>query len=494
MKIKAIFLKLIILIVIFGLLLFYKQNEADKLNVDMYTNAYLYDGDKLVGVNTDEQALDLVESWNKVIEQKQIKDTDKEYLSTKVVQLPSIINYVTSEGKELDNIEYVKDKTVVLEEGYTLSIDGKPMYYFQTKSDLDWIIEKVLLAYLPSESYLEYFQSTGKFKPYDQGERRYINLEVINDITTTEGYVEGSSIVTDKEDVIYDLFHNSDENKQVNYVSDENSINDIKEAKNMSDIQFKLNNPEVPNNIVSYNGQGIITNDIEPKVKVVQTYTTSETETIEFDTVVTEDDTMTAGSFDIVQEGENGTKEVTYETQVLNGKEISTKESGEEVTEKPVHKEIRVGTKGVEGEIDYSSLTEEGKTSSRPQSSSGFIWPMDNIRITCEYMCYANHTGIDLGNYEGAPIYAVADGVVSTSGWTNVGYAYHVIIDHGNGVQTLYAHMCSQPSVSVGQYVQQGDVLGFEGGCGNAFGPHLHLEVRLNGTTVNPRGYLPTEL
>lgn len=492
MNIKAIFLKLIILVVIFGLLLFYKQNETENLDVILYTNAYLYDGDELVGVNTNEEAVNLMESWNKVIDRNEIDDVEKDYLSTKVVQLPSIINYVTNMDEELDNIEYVKDKTVVLQDGYTLSIDGQPMYYFQTKSDLDWVIEKILLAYLPDESYLEYYQSTGKFRQYEEGDRTYIDLEIINDITTTEGYIEGSSIVTDKEDVIYDLFHNSDESKEFSFVDDENSINAIRQANDMSDIQFKLNNPRIPENIVSYDGQGIITNAVDPKIEVVQTYTTTETETIEFDTVVTEDDTMTAGSFDIIQEGEDGTKEVTYQTQELNGEEISTKESGEQIIEKPTYKEIRVGTQGISGEIDYSNLTEKNDTSNLEQSSMGFIWPMDNIRITCEYMCYTNHTGIDLGNYEGAPIYAAKDGIVSTSGWTNVGYAYHVIIDHGNGVQTLYAHMCSQPPVSVGQYVRQGDVIGFEGGCGNAYGPHLHFEVRLNGSTVNPRGYLPT--
>ncbi len=108
-------------------------------------------------------------------------------------------------------------------------------------------------------------------------------------------------------------------------------------------------------------------------------------------------------------------------------------------------------------------------------------------------MGYSGHTGIDIQSYYGGPEYAAASGTVVTSGWSNIGYGYHVVIDHGGGVKTLYAHQSQQPPVSVGQYVEQGQVIGFEGATGNVTGEHLHFEVQINGTAVNPRPYITSE-
>ena len=100
-----------------------------------------------------------------------------------------------------------------------------------------------------------------------------------------------------------------------------------------------------------------------------------------------------------------------------------------------------------------------------------------------------NHTGLDIAAPTGTNIYAAAAGTVIVEGWSNVGYGNHVIIDHGNGVHTLYGH-CSQLYVTEGQYVNQGDLIGAVGSTGNSTGPHLHLEIRVNGTRYNPQYYL----
>lgn len=94
------------------------------------------------------------------------------------------------------------------------------------------------------------------------------------------------------------------------------------------------------------------------------------------------------------------------------------------------------------------------------------------------------HTGVDIGAGYGAPIHAAAGGVVIFSGYQR-GYGNTVIIDHGGGVTTLYGH-CSRCGVSEGQTVRQGEVIGNVGSTGLSTGPHLHFEVRRNGTPVNP--------
>jgi murein DD-endopeptidase MepM/ murein hydrolase activator NlpD len=137
-------------------------------------------------------------------------------------------------------------------------------------------------------------------------------------------------------------------------------------------------------------------------------------------------------------------------------------------------------------------------------SSSEFIYPLANYTRTqgfgcsnlgfysynAEYGC-AVHNGLDLAAASGTDILAAADGTVVTAGWCNCGLGYYVEIDHGDGVHTLYGHMASQPYVSAGQTVSQGDVIGPVGSTGISTGPHTHFMVTVNGTAKNPEDYLP---
>lgn len=99
------------------------------------------------------------------------------------------------------------------------------------------------------------------------------------------------------------------------------------------------------------------------------------------------------------------------------------------------------------------------------------------------------HKGLDIAAVQGTTIVAAASGTVIASGWSDSGYGYHVRISHGNGVETLYGH-CSALYVSEGQYVEQGEAIAAVGSTGWSTGPHLHLEIRVNGSVVNPQYYL----
>lgn len=100
------------------------------------------------------------------------------------------------------------------------------------------------------------------------------------------------------------------------------------------------------------------------------------------------------------------------------------------------------------------------------------------------------HTGMDLSVPTGTPIRAALPGTVTVSQY-NSSYGYYVMIDHGNGLSTLYAHN-SKLLVRVGQTVEAGDIVSLSGSTGRSTGPHLHFEVRVNGERTNPRYYLPT--
>jgi murein DD-endopeptidase MepM/ murein hydrolase activator NlpD len=98
------------------------------------------------------------------------------------------------------------------------------------------------------------------------------------------------------------------------------------------------------------------------------------------------------------------------------------------------------------------------------------------------------HAGVDLAADYGAQYQAAARGRVILAGWYG-GYGNFVLIDHGDGFVTGYAHQ-SQIAVSCGEHVSQGQTLGYVGCTGHCFGPHLHFEVRINGSPVDPLGYL----
>jgi murein DD-endopeptidase MepM/ murein hydrolase activator NlpD len=102
------------------------------------------------------------------------------------------------------------------------------------------------------------------------------------------------------------------------------------------------------------------------------------------------------------------------------------------------------------------------------------------------------HGGIDIAVPRGTPVKAAADGVVKFAGWRG-GYGYAVVVEHTDGSETLYAHN-DKLLVEKGQEVDAGDQLSLSGSTGKSTGPHLHFEVRLNGTLVNPMKYLTNVL
>ncbi len=116
-----------------------------------------------------------------------------------------------------------------------------------------------------------------------------------------------------------------------------------------------------------------------------------------------------------------------------------------------------------------------------------FVWPTDSWRIT-QYYWWA-HRAIDIGAPVGTPVYASDGGTVIYAGWSAIGYGNLLVLDHGNGFQTYYAHLSSF-WVGHGQFVGQGVPIAAVGNTGNSSGPHLHFEIRYIGNLLNPLEYL----
>ena len=136
-----------------------------------------------------------------------------------------------------------------------------------------------------------------------------------------------------------------------------------------------------------------------------------------------------------------------------------------------------------------------------PPTGDGWLWPLPsaNMKLTSAFgyrlhpvdLVYHSHTGVDVAASTGTPIYAAKGGQVIMSEYgagVNWSYGNFVVIDHGDGTTTLYAHMSSR-AVSEGEMVSQGQTIGYVGTTGNVKGAHLHFEVRLNGQRVDPEAY-----
>jgi len=148
----------------------------------------------------------------------------------------------------------------------------------------------------------------------------------------------------------------------------------------------------------------------------------------------------------------------------------------------------------VAGPIPAGAGLDTPAPAAEPVASTGFIWPYYSSLTAYfgEPRGASYHKGIDLDGFSnwGAPVAAAASGTVVLAAWDDWGLGYHVIVDHGNGFRTTYAHL-SEVWVVQGQWMNQGDAVGGLGSTGYSTGPHLHFELWSGGVPVDPLAYLP---
>jgi len=185
---------------------------------------------------------------------------------------------------------------------------------------------------------------------------------------------------------------------------------------------------------------------------------------------------MGLGSVSVVTKGTPGKVKEQVLVTYINGRKSAQKVLKQVVLETPTAEVAKQGTNAGVASGVWSWPT------NRYDITSGFGW-----RNLGGYSNF--HPGIDVGVPIGSPVYATNDGVVIEAGWNSGGYGNWVRINNGNGIETVFGHM-SEVDVHAGQMVAKGDLLGKSGDTGFSTGPHLHYEVRLNGTPIAPQQYM----
>lgn len=209
------------------------------------------------------------------------------------------------------------------------------------------------------------------------------------------------------------------------------------------------------------------------KVKVVRQDT--EMVAIPFETQNTESSEYDFGKVITLQEGVEGSEEVTYETTMIDGVVTDRQAISYTVLQASVPEITVTGTKLKSGMIAKIG-------------SGSFIWPVPNYKYVSRWMG-SGHRGADICAAYGTTIIASDSGTVVAAGW-HYSYGNYVQIDHGNGYTTLYAHM-SEILVSQGQAVSQGDAIGRVGSTGNSTGNHCHFEMTYNGALFSAQTLFP---
>jgi len=300
-----------------------------------------------------------------------------------------------------------------------------------------------------------------------------------NDVRIREGFYLESSIV--ELSVLENLIDSKVDYAATYTVVKNDSPYRIANKNGISLETLLALNPEIEKNC--YVGQQVIVSEERPLLSVETVVTEQREVKVDYDSVTIPDNSMPYGNYIVTTRGKKGAAIETVEKVYVAGILAETNVVNTEITKQPTTEYVRRGT--------------HMSTAIKPSQGDGtfdfeFIWPVNGGYETCDIDGYRGHTGMDIGGVPvGTSIYASADGVVIKSVKNTYGYGYHIIIDHGNGVQTLYAH-CSKLYAKVGDVVEQGDRIALLGATGNAQGKHLHFEIRINGEYKDPADYIGT--
>ena len=310
-------------------------------------------------------------------------------------------------------------------------------------------------------------------KDFDDYELGILSMDFAEDVEIVEAYLPESQLTELSEAI-----------DQVTKDQETASEYEVVQGDTLSEIAIKVNIPM--DRIIEMNdslederstlqiGQKLVITVPEPELSVVRVEENYYEEIYDAEVVYIENDNWYTNHQVVHQQPSAGFRRVVADVSFLNDQEIERDILKEEIVMEAVAKVVERGTK-----IPPTYI----KPISGGRQSSGFGRRSAPTKGASSY-----HKGIDWATPTGTPVYASCGGTVTRAGWGS-GYGYVVYIDHEDGRQTRYGHL-SKVLVSVGDTVKQGERIALSGNTGVSTGPHLHFEILINGTQVNPLKYL----
>ena len=353
--------------------------------------------------------------------------------------------------------------------------------YVKDYEDFSNALERFLTNFV-SEETIRKIRSAEKIEAPKELGTVEMSAMIEESISTKEAVVSPSSILKNEEEIYQFLCYWNNEERE--YYT-------VREGDTLQGVGYYFGDMS-PKQIVMLNPQKLKseTQVITPGMELNVTYFTSP---INVDVTkqrlaqqyivpevpeYIEDNSLEVGIYEVRVQEESGIKNVLYEETWTNGVLQSGEALSETIIKQPKRGVIAVGTKQVIA-----------------VGTGNYVWPVDNPAISCSWGCYWGHTGTDFVNLYGkyTPVYAIDSGVVDA-----VGYAWDmgnfVVINHNNGVRTMYMHLNGRAYVDEGQNVFRGQTIGQMGNTGSSEGVHLHLTFEVYGVRVNACNYLPCNL
>lgn len=416
-----------------------------------------YDGEQ-VGYIQDESVYDAAA----LLATQRVINTDNSF---QVQRVPKLTLAMVNDAEMLDENAVcdmiLSSSSASITEASGLYVDGQFIGAVPSRSQLDTVLQDILDSYRDGSgndraSFVQNVEVTDGLYP----------------ITSTMSAESMKSYLTAQ--TVVEKYYEVVKGDTVSKVANKN---------NMSRADLAALNPGLEELI--HIGDQLLVQRPQSFLRVQVTRTIQYETSIPYETKTVEDSSQYTGYEKVKTKGKEGTQLVTADVTYVDGIEQSRAIVSAETVQEPVTKVIVVGTK----KQPKPTYTPEGNG----LATGRFIWPAPYTRnITSPYGKRGSgfHRGIDIcasGMY-GSDVVAADGGVVVTA-TRHSSYGYYVLIDHGGGYQTLYAHN-SQLLVKAGQKVSQGQLIAKVGSTGNSTAPHVHFEVRINGKNVNPLPYL----
>ena len=432
---------------------------------------HVYAGEEYVGAVSDQSSIqEWVEEEEKDIKMK-FDVSNLSSLENDITMIPEKV--FNPNTRDEDVLSMIQETASFQTEAKAVELNGKRVAYLSSEEEVEEMLRQIQLSAV-SEEELETFekQSTSKLPELKVDETRIMEMTVEGYKKSEDALVEPANLTTPEEAASLLL---KGQRQEVSYkIDEEDTIESISEDHKMKiEELLKLNTEltEDDDELTPKNELKVTKHIAGFSVNVEKEQHVKEA--IEFDEEIIEDDELLKGDTRVKQKGQNGERVYTLQTSEKNGKQVSQSKADGEVTKDPRKQIVVVGTKEI------------------PSRGTGsFVWPTNGGYISSEQgpRWGKNHKGIDIARPDNYTINNVDNGTVVSAGLDG-DYGNKVVVDHDNGLRTVYAHL-SKIHVSPGQVVSQGESLGIMGDTGFATGIHLHFEVYSNGALVNPMDYL----
>ena len=316
-----------------------------------------------------------------------------------------------------------------------------------------------------------------QYRTSDEDDETYEVVDFVKNVEARDGLYPVSSVVNF--DLMADEVKREEEAQRIYTTVQGDAPIIIAQKNGIPYSQLKMLNPNIEKSLLV--GQEVLVQKSVPvlEVKVIRRETVEQETNFKIEQI--QDTSKYQGYVKVTQKGEKGLSMVTSEVTFIDGIEVARTVLDTRVVKEPKNEKVVVG-----GMRPLAQLPASARN-----TSSNFIWPVAGGYVSCGFYGYWGHTGLDIAANTGTAVYASAAGTVTKAVYNSTGYGYHLIISHGGGVETLYAHN-SKMYVKVGDWVEQGQLIAAVGRTGRATGPHVHFEVRINGKYMNPANYIGT--